>query len=276
MQKLVQFLKKFRDFLIFFVLQVFVLSLFFNSKNYHGSRMANTSSGVIGWFIEKKHNITKHFGLSEANEILMRENAALRAQLPQSFHPLQGDIFYVDGKLKKQRYRYIPATVIHSSTNKVNNYFTLNQGNAQGIEIGMGVIATEGAIGVVTDVSDDFAIVMTILSQDIKVNTKLRRNNEYWVLSWDGKNREIAQVKDVKRDITLNQGDEVVTRGALQFPEGIPVGKIAEIISEDGEQTISINVDLAVNYNAVYHVYVIENLMKNQQMELQQRIFGDE
>ena len=60
MQKLIQFLKKFRDFLIFFVLQVFVLTLFVKSKDYHSSRMTNTSSSVVGWFVEKKHNITKH------------------------------------------------------------------------------------------------------------------------------------------------------------------------------------------------------------------------
>lgn len=277
MRNLVQFLKKFRDFLIFFVLQVIVLTLFFNSKDFHRSKMTNTSSSIIGWFIEKKHNITQHFGLTDANEKLVTENAELRAQLPESFYPLQGDVFYVNDTLKKQQFQYIPATVINSSDTKRDNYFTLNQGSAQGIEVGMGVISTDGVIGIVTDVSNYYAIVMTVLSEKIRLNVKLKKNNEYWLMNWDGIDNRIAQIQKVKRDIPFKIGDEVVTRGGeTKFPEGIPVGNIAEVVSKDGEQTIALNIKLAVNYNAVYHVYVVKNLMKNEQLQLEERIPTDE
>ena len=154
MQNLFQFLKKFRNFLLFIVLQIFALGLFINSKDFHRSQMTNTSTHVVGWFMEKKYNITKHFNLSVANDSLVRANAELMEQLPASFYPLQGSIFYVNDTLKKQQFQYIPATVINSSNNKRNNYFTLNQGTAQGIEVGMGVIADNGVIGQIVDVSE--------------------------------------------------------------------------------------------------------------------------
>lgn len=277
MRKLVQFLKKFRDFLIFLLLQVLALTLFFNSRDYHRTKMMNTSSSLIGWFIEKKHNITQHFALTEANRILMEENALLRSQLPESFYQLQGDIFYVNDTLKKQQFQYIAATVINSSDNKSNNYFTLNQGSAQGIETGMGVISADGVVGIVTDVSQNYALVLTVLSDIIRINVKLEKNNEYWLLNWNGKDHDYGQIKDVKRDVPLEIGDQVVTRGgATQFPEGIPVGTIAEVISTDGEQTISLNIKLAVNFNAVYHVYVVRNLMKDEQLQLEEAILEDE
>ncbi len=277
MRNLFQFLKRFRDFLIFIILQVFVLGLFVNSKNYHRSQMVNTSSELVGWFIEKKHNITKHFSLSAANDSLVRANAELRAQLPESFYPLQGHLFYVDDTLKKQQFQYISATVINSSDNKRNNYFTLNQGYAQGIEIGMGVISDQGAIGQIVDVSEDFSIVMTLLSDDIKLNVKLAKNNEYWLLNWNGKDNTMVQIRDVKRDVPFEIGDKIITRGGdTQFPEGIAVGSIANVVSEDGEQTISLNVQLDINFNAVYHVYVVKNLMKNQQIQLEERILSDD
>jgi len=273
MQNLFQFLKKFRNFLLFIVLQIFVLGLFINSKDFHRSQMTNTSSTVVGWFVEKKYNITKHFNLSAANDSLMRANAELKAQLPSSFYPLQGSIFYVNDTIKKQQFQYIPATVINSSKNKINNYYTLNQGTAQGIEIGMGVIADNGVIGQVVDVSEFYAIVMIVLSDDIKVNVKLAKNNEYWLMNWNGKDSQIAQIEDVKRDVPIEIGDKVITRGGdTRYPEGIPVGTIAEIVSEDGEQTISLNIKLDVNYNAVYHVYVVKNLMREQQREIEDRI----
>ena len=277
MQNLFQFLKKFRNFLLFIVLQIFALCLFINSKDFHRSQMTNTSTHVVGWFMEKKYNITKHFNLSVANDSLVRANAELMEQLPASFYPLQGSIFYVNDTLKKQQFQYIPATVINSSNNKRNNYFTLNQGTAQGIEVGMGVIADNGVIGQIVDVSEYYSIVMTVLSDDIKINVKLAKNNEYWLLNWNGKDSEIAQIEDVKRDVPCEVGDRVITRGGdTQFPEGIPVGTIAEIVSEDGEQTISLNVNLDVNYNAVYHVYVVKNLMRQQQLEIEERILSED
>lgn len=277
MRKLVQFLKKFRDFLVFLLLQVLALTLFFNSRDYHRTKMMNTSSSLIGWFIEKKHNITQHFALTEANRILMEENALLRSQLPESFYQLQGDIFYVNDTLKKQQFQYIAATVINSSDNKSNNYFTLDQGAAQGIETGMGVISADGVVGIVTDVSQNYALVLTVLSDIIRINVKLEKNNEYWLLNWDGKDHDYGQIQDVKRDVPLEIGDQVVTRGgATQFPEGIPVGSIAEVVSADGEQTISLNIKLAVNFNAVYHVYVVRNLMKDEQLQLEEAILEDE
>ncbi|MDA7803921.1 hypothetical protein N8987_05035 [Crocinitomix sp.] len=47
-------------------------------------------------------------------------------------------------------------------------------------------------------------------------------------------------------------------------------------MSKDGEQTISLKVKLKVNYNAVYHVYVVKNLMKDEQLELEERILENE
>ena len=274
MRNLRQFLLKFKDFLIFIVLQCVVLFFFINSKDYHRSKMTNTSSSLIGWFVEKNYNITKHFSLSAANEKLVAENAALRSQLPESFYQLQGHTFMVNDTILRQQFQYIPATVINASSTKRNNFFTLNQGSSQGIEIGMGVISSEGVIGQVTDVSDNYSLVMTVLSDKIRVNTKLKKNNEYWLLNWDGLDPEFAQIQKVKRDIAFEIGDEVVTRGgATRFPEGIPVGTIAEKLSgEDGEQTIGLNIKLAVNYNAVYHVYVVKNLMRAEQLELESRI----
>ena len=134
--------------------------------------MVNTSSEVVGWFIEKKHNISKHFSLSEANDDLMNQNADLLAKMPMSFYRLQGKVYYVNDTLFEQQYDYIPAKVIQSTSKNRHNYFTLNKGANQGIEEGMGVISSSGAIGFVVDVSNHFATVKTLLSEDINVSVK--------------------------------------------------------------------------------------------------------
>lgn len=270
MRRLLQFLKKFRDFIIFLLLQLFVLGLFFNSKNYHKAQMVNTSSGVVGWFIEKKHNITKHFNLSEANDSLSKENADLRALLPASFYQLQDRVYYVNDTLYEQQYEYIPAQVINSSDNKRDNYFTLNKGKKSGVVEGMGVISKDGIVGFVVDASNHYSIVKTVLSEDINISVKLRRNNEHWLLKWDGKDDDIVQLNGVTHDIDIEEGDTIVTRGNKGvFPENQVVGRVDEIFIEDGKSTMNVNLKLAVNYSSVYHVYVVRNLLKTEQLELE-------
>ena len=276
MRKLLQFLRKFRDFIIFLVLQLFVLGLFFNSKNYHRAQMMNSSSGVIGWFLEKKHNITKHFSLSEANDSLAAENAALLEQLPESFYRLQDKMFYINDTLYEQQYQYVPAQVINSSNNKRDNYFTLNKGTKAGIAENMGVISKDGIVGFVIDVSEHYSVVKTVLSENINISVKMAKNNEHWLLKWDGKDNSIAQINGVTRDIDIKEGDEIVTRGNKGiFPEGQLVGTVDELISIDGKSTLNVNIKLGVNFNSIYHVFVVKNLLKAEQIALEADLLND-
>lgn len=277
MRKLFKFLRNFRDFIIFFALQVAVLGFFFNSRNYHKAQLFNTSSTLIGWFVEKKHNITKHFDLEETNKRLMEENAKLLNEHPQSFYQLQDRIYYVNDTLYKQQYAYIPAEIINSTTTKRDNYFTLNKGRLTGIKEGMGVLSSDGIVGFVFSVGDHFSIVKTVLSDNINIPVKLKKNNEHWLLKWDGYDQQIAQVNGVNRDIDIEVGDTVVTRaGKGMFPSGIPVGIVDELISQDGKQTWDVNIRLSVNFSSVTYVYVIQNLFQQEQSELELRLLNNE
>lgn len=239
--------------------------------------MVNTSSGVVGWFLEKKNNITKHFSLSEANDSLSAENADLRGRLPESFYKLQDRIYYINDTLYEQQYQYIPAQVINSSDNKRNNYFTLNKGSKSGVEKDMGVISKEGIIGFVIDVSTHYSIVKTVLSENINISVKLQRNNEHWLLKWDGSNNEIVQLNGVTHDIDIVEGDTVVTRGNKGiFPENQVVGFVDEVYVEDGKSTKSVNVRLAVNFGASYHVYVVRNILRDEQNKLEGNLYEEE
>lgn len=239
--------------------------------------MVNTSSEVVGWFLEKKHNITRHFSLSEANKRLAEENAILRSMMPESFYKLQDRYYYIDDTLLFQQYEYIPAQVINSTAHKRDNYFTIDKGRLAGVDEGMGVISDIGAIGMVIDASPHYSLVKTILSDNIQLGVKHKKHNEYWFMNWDGLDNTIAQIDNVNRDVDLEVGDDIITRGgATMFPTGIPVGKIHEIISVDGEQTVSLRIKLAVNFNAAYHVYVVKNRFSDEQSELEENYYNRE
>lgn len=270
MRRLIQFLTKFRDFLIFLVLQFIVLSFFFNTRNYHQAKLANTSSSVVGWFMERKYNITKHFSLEEQNLQLLEENAQLKALLPESNYLLQENLVTIDNQLYEKQYSFIPARVINISDNRRDNYITIDKGRLQGIEEDMGVITDNGAIGVVLNVSDHYSLVKTVLSENIRLGVKSSKNNEYWIMNWEGINNEVTRIDNVKRDIDVAIGDTVVTRGDVgRFPVGVPIGTVDEIIDEDGNPQLSINVRLFVDFSSVYHVYIVKNKLRKEQEELE-------
>ena len=271
MKKLLTFLKKFRDFLIFFFLQVFILGLFFNSKNYHKASFSNSSNSLSGWMLEKRHNISKHFYLEAENDSLAKANSDLLEKLPQSFYHLQNEIYTIDDTIYQQQYDYMPATVINSTTNKRNNYVTINKGSLQGVEKEMGVICANGIVGFVVDVSSHYAVVKTILSDKINISVKLKEQpGVRGQIKWDGKDNNFCQLHGVTSDTRIDNFSTVVTRGSKGiFPEGIEIGTISENIENNGSLTLDIDIKLSTPFNTIYTVYLVKNLLKNEQLNLE-------
>jgi len=277
MKNLFNFLKKFRTFLFFFFMQVFILGLFFNSKNYHKSTFINSSSAISGWMLEKRHNISKHFMLEESLDSLAKSNAKLLAIQPSSFYQLQDRVFSINDTIYEQQYEYIPATVINSTTNKRNNYITINKGTILGVEKGMGVISDNGIVGFVIDVSKHYSIIKTILSDKVNISAKIKEyEGVKGQIKWDGTNSNICQLHGVTSDIKLKGGETVLTKGSNGvFPEGIIIGKINDDFENNGSLTLKINVNLGTNFSQMYTVYLVTNLLKLEQKSIEQTYFNE-
>ncbi len=277
MKKLLTFLKKFRDFLIFFFLQVFILGLFFNSKNYHKATFSNSSNALSGWMLEKRHHISKHFNLEAENDSLAKFNSDLLKKLPQSFYHLQNQIFSIDDTIYEQQYDYMAATVINSTTNKRNNYITINKGTLQGVEKEMGVVCEGGIVGFVVDVSPHYAVVKTILSEKVNISVKLKEQpGVRGQIKWDGKDNHYCQLHGVTSDTRIDDFSTVVTRGSKGiFPEGIDIGTITEKIEKNGSLTLDIDVKLSTPFHSIYTVYLVKNLLKHEQLSLEGGYLND-
>jgi rod shape-determining protein MreC len=268
MRNLLSFLKRFRNFLIFIVLQIFILSLFFNSKNYHKASFVNSTNAISGWIIQKRYNITKHFNLSEVNEQLAQENAELKSKLPFSFYTLENNVFSVNDTLFEQQYQYISATVLNYTNHMHNNYATIDKGTLAGIEKDMGVIVNNGIVGFVIDVSDHYAIVRTVLSE--RINLIVEVNGIMGQLDWRGTDKEFCHIKGLTASADIKKGDKVFTKGSSgHFPKGILVGVVADIEVENGSATLTVPVKLSTNFSALSHVYVVVNIFKQEQKELE-------
>lgn len=227
-----------------------------------------------------RNDITKHFALSESNKKLQAENAWLRDRLLANKIALTAPIGMDSVKLKKEdftrRFEYIPGGVISSSFSRRNNYFTLNVGSNQGVKRGMGVTSDQGVVGVIHNVSEQFAVVKSCLTSDINVDIMIESSGEPGLLKWRGHDPRRGSMTGVSNDRSIKKWSRIVTGGMSGiFPRGIPVGKVEKTLPVEGQPVWDVTVLFAENFRTVQYIYVIKNILKTEQELLEESIPDD-
>jgi rod shape-determining protein MreC len=277
MGNLIAFFKRFRIFLFFALLQGIALSTYFTYLSYPRSQYLTTASEISGQLLTYRNDVTKHFLLPYNNRKLQYENVQLRQRLPESYLKTKDSLIKINDTLNHQQFQYIPAVVINSSVNKRNNYFTLNSGKSSGIYRGMGVFSNKGIVGVIHNVSDHFSVVKSVLTEDINIDVMVEKNGVFGLLKWNGRNPKIGSISSISNDLILKKWSKIVTRGGSGiFPRGLPVGKIKSLTTVEGKPLWDVEIYYSEDYRKLQNVYVIKNLMLNEQKELEMKIPSDE
>jgi rod shape-determining protein MreC len=277
MRNLIAFFRRFRVFLIFILLQVFALSTYFSFLNFPRSQYLTSASQVSGTILKARNDITKHFNLSKNNQALQRENIKLRERLPESMQRLQNGTILIDDTLFHQQYTYIPATLINSTLTKRNNYFTLNIGRLQGIKRGMGVFSDNGVVGIIHNVSDHFSVVKSVLTENINIDVMIEPIGLFGLLKWDGRDPRRGSITGISNDLKIKKWSKVVTRGGSGiFPRGIMVGRIGNLKAVEGKPLWDVEIRFTEDYRTLQRVYIIKNLLQEEQEELEDAIPEDE
>ena len=249
---------------LFLLLETFTFFLVVQN-HYQHTVFFNTANNFTGSILESYHNITEYFTLRKANQQLANENARLRKELDYSFR-ITDTITYVE---KDSMFSYIAARVIQNSVNKQNNYLLIDKGTDHGIKEDMGVITSDGVVGTVVEVSEHFARVISVLHSQYKLNAKVKKNNHLGSIEWNGEDYRTGILSDIPTHVTLNKWDTIVTSGnSLVFPEGLMIGTVEEYLPGKNEIFNYAKIRFSVDYNQLYHVYVIVNLMKDEQTKL--------
>lgn len=287
MRNLIIFFRRYFNFFLFLLLEVICIVLVFQNNNFQRSAYLNSANNVSGKLYDKYNNVQYYFHLKATNDSLVAENTRLHNAVNTSFDTMvttkgvKIDTFrqYSDDTLHKvigtqiRRYEYFEAKVINNSINKPINYMTIHRGSLQGIRPNMGVISSSGVVGVVRSVSDNYAVVLSMLSKSnsVSISARLGQSKEMGSVHWDGESAGYALLKDIPKSAKVHKGDTVVTSGfSALFPENIPIGYVDTVtISDRSGTSFNIRLKLATNFYNVQYVYVIENLLKDEQQRLE-------
>ncbi len=271
MKELFAFIEKHSFILLFVLLQIVSFIFIVNFNEPQKSRFGVVSNAFQGRLNSFNQKVTRYFYLDFANKRLVEENARLYAN--QEFSKFDHSITTskVVDTVYDQQYEYIAAKVLNNSTNKINNYITLNKGWKHGISKNMSVICPSGIVGVVVRTSKNFSLVMTVLNTHFKVSTKFKNSGFYGSLTWDGKDYKIATLEEIPLHVMVNIGDTLVTNSYSNlFPSEIMVGTIESFYQNDN--FFSANVLLSTDFKRIDYVYVVRDLYKNERESIESDI----
>jgi rod shape-determining protein MreC len=265
MQQLVSFIEKHKFVLLFILLEILAFLFTIQSKSYHKSQFINSANSITGGLFKNYNSFFSFTSLKSENDRLHLENTLLRNALDVK----SNEVLSIQRDSTSQKYTYIAAKIIRNSYAHRNNVLTIDKGSKDGLTIDMGVVNSESIIGIVNNVSENYATVLSILNEKCNINARLKNSSYFGSLGWDGKNHKIAQLYDIQRQAPLKIGDTIVSGSrSMLFPDGIEIGTVSSF--EAGNKKYkNIQIRLATDMSNLGHIYVVKNRYKNEIKQLE-------
>ena len=280
MKALLYFLLRNAHRLLAILLIVFSFYLVFSFNSFQRSVFLSSANVVVGNIYRVSNNVESFFQLRRKSTQLLERNMQLEKEL-HAMRAYMGSRLNLDSvevqafvrdslDNEPQRFDFIPARVVYSTTVGPNNYITIDRGAAHGIRRNMGVISHDGVVGVVAEVSQQFSVVLPVINPRFGLRARLQTSENVGSISWNGDNAREAQLIELPRHEVFNRGDSVVTGFSRIFPQNVVIG----FVSEQGESRDGnfneFTIRLATNFHTLQSVFVIDDRHFQEQNELEQ------
>ena len=260
----------------FVVLQAISLWMLFNYNRFHRAAFLGVAAEVTGSINTQVDKLDDYFHQGEEARRVHRMNDSLmnllrsNFDIPDTTAQARMDTLRFDTTRAVRRYLWRDAKVVYNTVNSEQNYIQLNRGSKYGIRDEMAVLSSTGAVvGVVVNVSPNFSQVMSLLNVQNSVSAAHQPSGTLGKVEWDGKDPHFVQLKGISRSVEVKAGDSVVTsRYSYNFPSNYLIGTISEITNDPATGFYMLKVKTAVNFATLQQVFVVENLMRDEQLRL--------
>lgn len=276
MRELFNFFIRNSKWFVFAIYLIVSVILLVNNNPIQHSVYLTSANAVSSSVYNLSNNISGYLNLRENNEDLNRRNAELLARVSQLellVDELSGRLMLDSLDLPEvlKPYDFITAHVIKNSVYKPHNYLTINKGELAGIRPEMGVIDQNGVVGVVNVVGKNSARVISLLNPHFRLSCKIKGNESFGSLVWDGKDPRYAILEELPRHTIYHAGDTVVTSGySAVFPSGIPVGIVEPNSKSGNDNLFALKIRLLSDFTTIDNVQVVTNYMAEEIQRLEE------
>lgn len=283
MHNLLDFVRKYNYYFLFVLLEAVSFVLLFRFNSYQGSVWFSAANSAVASVNGMYYEALSFVKLREVNTDLTRRNTQLQIEverLRQALTTATKDTTLTE-KLMRERlvdYQLLPATVVSNSSERVNNYLVIDRGTVDGVRPEMGVVGGGGVVGIVYLAGPHHSLVIPVTNRKSSISCRVRGQNYFGYLQWDGGGFLNAYVDDIPRYAKVKAGEVVETSGySAVFPPGIFVGRIRKIRNSSDGQSYRLDVTLGTDFSNLRDVSVITTPYKAEVDTLQmQAIQADE
>lgn len=272
------FLFKYKHWLVFILLEAVSLIGLFSTNGYQKSVYFTTANSIVGYAYSTISSITSYLNLISVNRGLEVENEKLRIENVNLKKKLR--LAIVDTLAMgayTEEYNVVVAQVINSSLQKRANLMTINKGSADGIKPEMGVVCSQGVVGVVYLTSEHYSVVMPLLNVNCRISCRLNKSEFFGTLEWKRGDTRSTYATGFPRHTKIKKGELIETNGYSDiFPPGIPIGKVSGIADSEDGMSYRLKVELSTNFETLRDVSVITNYIHAERRELEQSVENQE
>ncbi|MEI4829460.1 rod shape-determining protein MreC [Bacillus sp. FJAT-53711] len=200
---------------------------------------------------ELKANLDKYAELSVKVKDLEKENADLR------------DI--VGKKDSLRNYNPVQATIINRNPDKWYDLIAIDKGAQQGIQKDSAVITSKGLVGKVKSVSQFTSTVelLSSLNRTNRISAVVQGDKRvFGLIEGYDKEKQLLLFTKIPSGVPVEKDQMVVTSGyGGVFPEGLVIGQIVDVTSDEYGLTQTAYVKPAADLNDVDNVMVAKREM---------------
>ena len=274
MRNLLDFLARHNHWFVFVLLEVISAVLLFKYNSYQGSVWFSSANAVSGRVYEASAAVGQYFSLVTVNRQLTQRNVYLErevARMAQEHAEATADSSYLQRLQNNQtnRYRSVPARVVSSSLDRLNNFITIDKGEADGVKKDMGVVCGTGIVGIVYLTSAHYSVVIPVLNSKSNISCSIRGRGYFGYLHWMGGVPDEAYLDDVPRHARFRIGDVIVTSGySSVFPQGMLVGKVMRVYNSANGLSFRLRIKLTTDFGNLRDVCVITDAAVAERVKL--------
>ena len=257
--------KKYAHVVLFVFYEIVALSLLINFNSKQKEIFLHSSSLFSGRLLQFSAQLGDYINLNQSNDELLTENARLLQELINVPRAALSDL-----DTTGRSFSVIPARVVNNSILTTRNFFTVDKGSKDSIRANMGVMTSDGVAGVVKQVSEHYATVLSLLHLDSRISASIEQQEYFGSISWDGQSFKRLSLSGIPKHVFLSKGLSIETNGySTVFPKGIPIGQIdAYDISKNGV-FYDISIEPFTDFAQIGHVYILKDNFADERLSIE-------
>lgn len=269
MQKFVNFVDKYKEYITFASLIVISLCLISMGNVSRIGGFRTVVIGTVGWIQELFAWVPNPGALQSENQAVRELNLQLSSEVIRGRHSLIENqrLRQLIGLREKIEEPCLSSEVVGKSTIELRSYISLDKGESNDVKEGMAVRTDAGLVGSIAAASSDYSLVELITNRSVRIAAKIQRTNISGIVVWEGGSNFF--MKNLPKSFDVQAGDIVITSSfSNKYPPEIPLGQIIKVEDDPGSLFLLIQIQPFVDFSSLEQVFIVKHLPDPERIEL--------